>query len=173
MLGLFLMFTAVPAAELYFLIQAGKSIGVINTIYIVLLTGVVGAYFAKQEGRAVLNSLNSKMQKGEVPTTKIMEGVLILVGGVLLVTPGFFTDFVGLCFVFPLTRKLIVLIFKERIKRKIAKGNFQFHTNINNQGFGSQGGFPGNQDGFSNNPFEEALSSDRIADAKDVTPKKE
>jgi len=113
MFRLFLLFTIVPATELWLLFQVGNRIGILETIWLILITGVVGAGMAKREGVKVIHDLKASMHKGQPPGTKIIEGILVLVGGLLLITPGILTDLFGFSLIFPFTRtRLAPLIHK-------------------------------------------------------------
>jgi UPF0716 protein FxsA len=107
MLRLFLLFTLVPSLELFLLLQIGVAVGPTLTFAIVVLTGVVGSWLARREGWNLLGELSADLQKGIPPATRLAEGVLVLIGGVLLVTPGVLTDFLGFSLMIPFTRKLI------------------------------------------------------------------
>ena len=89
---LFLLFTVVPALEFYLLIQVGQVLGAGATVTLILLTGLLGAAMARSQGVAVLQRLQSEAAKGFPSGDRIVEALLILVGGVLLVTPGILTD---------------------------------------------------------------------------------
>jgi UPF0716 protein FxsA len=102
---LLLLFTVVPAAELFLLLQIGSAIGPTPTFLLLLLTGVVGAWLAKREGLAVLARLGEELQRGLPPGERVMEGALVVVGGLLLVTPGVLTDLAGVLLIFPPTRR--------------------------------------------------------------------
>ena len=102
MLGrLFLLFTLVPLAELYLLIAIGGQVGVAPTIGLVALTGILGAWLAKREGRKALASYQEALTQGRMPEDGIVSGLLILVGGVLLIAPGILTDVTGLALMIP------------------------------------------------------------------------
>src|SRR3989338_4621809 len=101
---LFLLFTIVPALELIVIIRVGAQIGAINTLILLILIGVTGAYMARLQGFQVLNSIQRDLEKGILPTEDMLDGFIILCGGILLLTPGFLTDVVGLLFLFPFSR---------------------------------------------------------------------
>ena len=92
LLKLFLLFTLVPITELYLLVQVGEKIGTLNTIIIVILTGMIGASFAKAQGGMVLSKIKTDLAQGIMPGKDLVEGGLILAGGILLITPGIITD---------------------------------------------------------------------------------
>jgi UPF0716 protein FxsA len=107
MLKLLLLFTVVPALELYLLLQIGERIGALETIYLIIVTGIVGAAMAKREGISVIQQIQEGAVNGVPPANKLVEGLMVLVGGILLITPGVVTDAIGLSFIFPLTRRLL------------------------------------------------------------------
>lgn len=119
---LFLLFTLVPLIELYLLLVVGGWIGFWPTVAIVALTGVVGAWLAKQEGLRVLRQWQQSLSEGRMPEEGVLGGVLLLVGGVLLVTPGVLTDVVGLSLLVPFTRRLVALWLRPWIERRIERG---------------------------------------------------
>lgn len=105
MLKLFLLFTLVPAIELYLLLQIGALLGPTYTFVLIVVTGSVGAWLAKREGLGVLQTLSTELRKGIPPGARLMEGALVVVGGVLLITPGVFTDLAGFMLIAPPTRR--------------------------------------------------------------------
>lgn len=104
---LLLLFTLVPAAEIFLLLQIGSAIGPLQTFVLLLVTGVVGAALAKREGLHVLRQLSEEMRRGLPPGVRLVEGGLVVVGGLLLVTPGVLTDVAGVLFIFPPSRRWI------------------------------------------------------------------
>ena len=104
-LKLFLLFTIIPSFELWLLIKVGNALGVFETIMLIIITGAIGASLARRQGSAVLLELKAALQSGQSPGLKITEGVLVLGGGLLLVTPGIFTDLVGFTCMIPLFRQ--------------------------------------------------------------------
>ncbi|MEQ1505088.1 MAG: FxsA family protein, partial [Myxococcota bacterium] len=102
---LVLLFTVVPALELYLLLQIGSWIGPTPTFLMLLVTGVAGAWLAKREGFALLGQLSAELQRGLPPGDRVVEGVLVLVGGLLLITPGVLTDVAGVLLIVRPTRR--------------------------------------------------------------------
>lgn len=98
----------VPLLEIYLLIQIGGLIGALPTILLVVLTAVLGAALLRQQGLATLNRFRANLERGELPALEILEGVALLVGGALLLTPGFFTDVIGFLCLLPASRRAIV-----------------------------------------------------------------
>ena len=115
----------IPVIEIYLFIKIGSQIGAFKTIFLIFVTAIVGIYYAKHEGLNTLRSGISNMVKNQIPAYELISGAAIAVGAILLIIPGFATDFVGLIMIFPLTRKLIFgKITKNVHKRKNQKNNF-------------------------------------------------
>ncbi len=114
-LRLLLLFTLVPMAELAFLIWIGGRIGVFPTLLIVAGTGVVGITAAKLQGFLVLNRIKQKFAHQELPTTNMLEGILILVGGAMLLTPGLLTDITGFLFILPFSRPMAARLVEKYV----------------------------------------------------------
>ena len=121
MLGrLFLLFTLVPVVELWLLISLGQVIGAPLTVGLVLITGAVGAWLAKKEGGRVLREWQGAVQRGELPREGLTASLLVLIGGVLLVTPGVLSDIAGLMLLLvPATRRRLADMIAERVQRRI------------------------------------------------------
>ena len=92
---LLILMTVVPALELYLLIEIGTLLGAAETVLLIVLTGVVGAALAKREGIGVLRQLQADTLRGIPPADRMVEGVMVLIGGILLMTPGVLTDLTG------------------------------------------------------------------------------
>lgn len=105
--GLGLLIIIVPIVELWVIVVVGSRIGILNTLALLILVSIAGAILLKREGIATWRKLQATMARGQVPTDEVTDGALILLGGALLLTPGFVTDIVGLLFVFPGTRAAI------------------------------------------------------------------
>ncbi len=121
---LLLLFTVIPLVELFLLMKVSAVLGLSGTIGLVLLTGVVGAALARREGLALLVRLQKEMEAGFPTGNRVVEGLLILLGGVLLITPGVLTDFVGLVLVFPWTRRALAPRLKDTLlSRAQVSGN--------------------------------------------------
>ena len=119
---LLLIFTIIPVIELAVLIKIGGIIGTLNTIMIILITGVMGAILAKAQGLLVMQRMRENLMAGIMPTEELFNGAMVLVGGALLLTPGFVTDLLGLFFLIPQTRSLIKQYLKRWIQHKIDSG---------------------------------------------------
>ena len=92
---IFLLFIFIPIIEIAIFITVGSNIGILNTIAIILLTAVIGIYFVRRQGLTLLFNAQRNMTQGIMPTEEIKGGVFLLISGLLLITPGFFTDCVG------------------------------------------------------------------------------
>ncbi|MBM7605653.1 UPF0716 protein FxsA [Metabacillus crassostreae] len=118
---LMLLIIIIPAIEIGVLILSGRTIGAIATVLLIILTGVIGAWLAKQQGVETLRNAQQQMQYGQVPGVAIIDGLCILVGGLLLLTPGFITDTVGFLLLIPITRNKIKPLILTMIKKMIDK----------------------------------------------------
>ncbi|MEE3234354.1 MAG: FxsA family protein [Candidatus Latescibacterota bacterium] len=118
---LFVIFSVVPIIELALLIEIGNYIGSSLTITIIITTGLAGAVLARSQGLFVLKQLQLSIQNLQSPADPIIEGVLVLMGGLLLITPGILTDIIGFFTLFPFSRQLLRNIFKEIILKRMNK----------------------------------------------------
>ena len=116
---LILLFTLVPLIELTLLIKLGRQIGLESTLAIVILTGITGAYLAKYEGFRVLTRIRQDLSEGRIPAEGLIDGVIILAGGLLLLTPGLITDAIGFIALIPVTRHYLKQYLKRKFKQKI------------------------------------------------------
>ncbi|NJB67624.1 UPF0716 protein FxsA [Desulfobaculum xiamenense] len=112
---LFAAFAVIPLVEIYLLMKVGSWLGAETTIAIVLLTGFVGAWLARQQGTSVLMRIREDMSRGIPPTGQLVDAMLILVAGVMLLTPGFATDIAGMLLLVPPVRAQL----KEALRRKL------------------------------------------------------
>ncbi len=117
-LRLLLLFTIVPLTELYLLVKLGTVVGVAPTVGLVILTGVLGAWLARVQGLGVLRRLGKDLDQGRMPTEALLDGLLILVAGAVLLTPGLLTDAMGFFLLVPqgrtVVRKILVARFAAR-----------------------------------------------------------
>ena len=125
---LFLLFTVVPLIELYLLIAIGRLLGPAPTIALVLLTGALGAWFARLEGARVIRRWQEAMARQQLPKDGVIDGLLIFLGGVLLITPGILTDIAGLSMVVPPTRRVIAGAVRRWVEHQIATGRVQVYA---------------------------------------------
>ena len=122
---LLLTIILVPIIEIYLFIKIGGEIGAFNTISLIFITAIVGIFYARYEGLNTLKSGFTHLVKNEVPAYEIISGAVLAFAALLLIIPGFATDFIGFLFIFPLTRKLIFgKILKKFEKKKSKKNHF-------------------------------------------------
>lgn len=114
----------VPALEIWVLILSGKAFGVLTTILLIILTGVLGAWLAKHQGMEALRQAQERMRYGEMPGDVIIDGLCILVGGVVLLTPGFITDAIGFFLLVPTTRKFVKPMIINTLRKVMNRGQF-------------------------------------------------
>ncbi|WP_448547981.1 FxsA family protein [Thalassotalea fusca] len=125
---LFVLFVIVPIIEIFVLMQVGAVLGAWPTIAIVIATAWLGAKHVRQQGLATMQSVQNKMAVGEMPSEDIVTGLLLLVAGVLLVTPGFVTDFFGLSLLVPSVRKGLIASVQQHLSTSATQsGSVFFH----------------------------------------------
>ena len=115
---LVLAFIIVPFVELYVIIQVSHVFGVVSTLLILLLVSIAGAWLVKREGLGVLRRVQMRVNNGEVPGREITDGLLILLAGALLLTPGFITDAIGVLLLLPPVRAGMRIIVTQRLTRR-------------------------------------------------------
>ena len=109
-----ILILGIPLIEIYLFIKVGSQIGALNTILLILVTAVVGIWYARYEGFNTLRSGISQLIKNELPLYEIISGAAIAVAALLLILPGFATDIVGVLLVFPFTRKIILSKYSKK-----------------------------------------------------------
>lgn len=124
---LFVLFIIIPIIEITVIMQVGALLGVWPTIAIVILSAWLGAKYVRQQGLATLQSVQTRMAQGEMPSEEIVTGLMLLVAGVLLVTPGFVTDIFGLSLLVPAVRTAIALQVQKHIKVNQLGAGAAFH----------------------------------------------
>lgn len=120
---LLVIFILVPVFELYILIEAGRIIGIGATLGLIIMTGIAGAWLARNQGVGILRRIQEHTSRGEMPASTLIDGALILVGGLLLLTPGFFTDALGFSLLVPLTRELWRSGLQRWLEDQVRKGS--------------------------------------------------
>ena len=123
---LILLLTVTPLIELAILIKLGMYLGVVNTLLIVVLTGVFGAILARSQGLITLSKIQRELQAGVIPSGELLNGVLILAGGLLLLTPGLITDGIGFALLIPLTRNGVRRWLENSIRKRIEADRIYF-----------------------------------------------
>lgn len=131
--ALFLIFIIVPIVEISILIQVGEQLGVLTTVALVILTAAIGASLVRSQGLQTLMAAQQKIQQGQQPAQEVVEGVMLAIAGVLLVTPGFATDILGLLVLTPITRRPIANYLLSKLIVKGMSGGQPFDS-----GFGQQ-----------------------------------
>lgn len=124
---LVLLFTVLPFLELAILLKIGEYIGFKYTFLIIIITGFIGAYLAKKEGRHIITRIKFDMSQGRMPADKLLEGLCVLLGGAFLLAPGLITDILGFFLVLPITRIPFINIIKNKFRKMIAEGNIWFY----------------------------------------------
>ena len=120
---LLIIFVFVPVMELYILIETGRMIGIGATVGLIMLTGVAGAWLARSQGLEILRRIQQETANGQMPAQTLIDGALILVGGLLLLTPGFFTDALGFSFLVPITRELWRKGLSAWLEKQVRQGS--------------------------------------------------
>ena len=113
----------IPILEIYLFIKIGSQIGAFNTILLIFITAIIGIYYAKYESLNTIRSGFVQIVKNEVPAYEIISGAAIAFAAILLIFPGFATDFLGFLLIFPITRKLIFGNLSKKFKKKETKNN--------------------------------------------------
>lgn len=122
LLRLFLLFVGLPLVELAILVQLGKWVGLLPTIGLVVLTGAAGAALARRQGFRAWHAIQGELRQGRMPVGELMDGLLVLIGGIVLLTPGLITDILGLLLLLPPTRRAFKAYLRRRFERMIRSG---------------------------------------------------
>ena len=122
LLALIAIFIVVPLAELYVILKVGDAIGAVWTVVILAADSVLGSLLLRTQGRAVWRRFNEAMGLGRVPHREVVDGVLVIFGGALLITPGFLTDVVGLLLLLPPSRAVFRRFVVSRLGQRMAVG---------------------------------------------------
>jgi len=112
-------FIAVPILEIYVIIQVGQVIGAPWTIVLLIADSIFGAWLIRHEGRRAWLALNTALESGRMPATELADGALILVGGTLMLSPGFVTDIFGILLILPFTRPVARRVLTRLVSRRI------------------------------------------------------
>ena len=121
-----LLIILIPLMEIYLFIKIGSQIGAFNTISLILLTALLGVWYARYEGFNTLKSGISQIMKNEVPLYEIVSGAALAIAALMLILPGFATDLMGLLLIFPLSRKLILGKFANKYSKKSKRDNNEY-----------------------------------------------
>ena len=120
-LFLFVIFIGIPILEIYVIIQVGQVIGALPTLVLLVVESLIGAWLVKREGRRAWEALNETIQTGQMPGRQLADAALVLVGGTLLLTPGFVTDIFGFFFVLPFTRPIARRLMTAVVARRAVR----------------------------------------------------
>ena len=118
MLKLILAFTIIPIVEIYLLIEIGSIFGVLTAITLVILTGSLGAFMARMQGLQTLFRIQGSLREGRMPSRELLDALLIVIAGLVLLTPGFLTDSAGFLLLIPTTRNSITSWLQRQIEHK-------------------------------------------------------
>lgn len=122
---LLLLFTLVPIAELFLLLRIGSYAGFWPTLALVIATGFVGAWLARSEGRRVMKGWGDSLARGQVPEQGLLDGLLVLIAGVLLLTPGVLTDVFAMFLLVPFTRAIVRKRIRAWVEKRITDGSIR------------------------------------------------
>ncbi len=128
----------IAICEIFLIIKVGGAIGFWATVGIVVLTGMTGVWLLRLQGFSLINQVQQKLNRGEMPASEMMEGVALLMGGVMLITPGFITDILGLLLILPLSRKVLIGFVQKRLA---ASSHIQTTTFFQQGNFGAGTGY--------------------------------
>ncbi len=137
LLVLFLIFVVTPIVELAVIIQVAGSTGVMNTIGLLVLVSLVGAWLVRREGLGILRRAQAELAKGRMPGRELVDGLLVLLAGALMLTPGFVTDAVGLALLLPPVRAVLRLVATRRLSRSVDAGRTRWTFGMRSE----RGGF--------------------------------
>ncbi len=135
---LLLLFIVVPAIELALLLEVGSHLGTLPTLGLIAVTGVVGASLARRQGLAVVGRAQDQMARGELPAGSLADGVMILIAGALLITPGILTDAFGFLLLVPVFRDVVKNVSMNRLRKAIDEN--RVHVDVAGMGFPSESG---------------------------------
>ncbi|WP_429885453.1 FxsA family protein [Geoalkalibacter halelectricus] len=123
---LLFLFTIIPVVEIYVILQVGRQLGVAPTVALIILTGIAGAYLARTQGFEIIARIQRDTAQGQLPAESLLDGALVLAGGLLLLTPGFCTDLIGFVLLIPLSRDSLKRFLRQWLQKQIEHG----HINV-------------------------------------------
>ena len=124
---LLFLFITVPILEIYILLEVGNTIGLGATILLVFATGIAGAHLAKSQGLSLMLKIQEEMAAGRMPAEEMIDGAMVLSGGLLLLTPGFCTDLSGFLLLAPFSRTILKVWLKKLIGSMVSKGEIRIY----------------------------------------------
>mgnify|MGYP001174833380 FL=1 len=122
---LLLLIICIPIVEIYLFIKIGNNIGAFNTISLILITAIIGVWYAKHEGFNTLRSGMSQLMRNEIPIYEIISGAALAFAALLLILPGFATDFLGFLLIFPITRRIILKKYNTKKSKNFIEGEYE------------------------------------------------
>ena len=120
-----ILILGIPLIEIYLFIKIGSQIGALNTVLLILITAIVGIWYARYEGFNTLRSGMSQLVRNEVPLYEMISGAAIAFAALLLILPGFATDIIGILLIFPVTRKIILSKYSKKYSSKKKSKNVE------------------------------------------------
>ena len=173
---LLLALLCVPLLELYVIIQVAGGMGTGQTILLLILVSVVGAWMVRRSGLGVLNQIRNRLGRGELPAAELVDGLLILFAGALMLTPGFITDAVGLLLLFLPTRVLVRSLLMRHFAKRVAVGGWSAGPGTGGGfGFGYRSGgtgWGGGSGGFDAST-QDVRDVNEVREIRDVRPGRE
>ncbi|MCY3807706.1 MAG: FxsA family protein [bacterium] len=136
---LLLALLGIPVAEIFFIIRVTRDLGIPETIGLLVAVSIAGAWLVRRSGLGVLRQIQERLARGEIPAKELVDGLLILVGGLLMLTPGFLTDAVGLLLLIPPTRLALRALLIRRYSKRLRVAGWTAGPGV----FGGFGGFGG------------------------------
>ena len=127
---LLIIFIILPIIEISIFIQVGGFVGTFNTILIIFLTAAVGVYFVRQQGLRTFQKIAVELQNQQIPVQGMFDGLVILIAGILLVTPGFLTDIIGFLGLIPQTRVFLLRIIKNLFLQRYSNAHKQYKKDM-------------------------------------------
>lgn len=124
---LLLVFIVIPLIELYIILKVGNAVGFTNTLFSIILLGIIGAYLAKKQGLMVVNKVQQQLSQGLIPGNELLDGLIILAAALLLITPGLLTDLVGILLLVPFFRSKIRKYLKKLLRKWLESGHVMFN----------------------------------------------
>lgn len=162
--ALILLFIVLPIAELYVIIKVGEAIGILPTLALLVLDSFLGVALVRSQGRAVWARFNRALAAGRMPAREIFDGAMVILGGALLLTPGFITDVAGFLLLLPPTRALFRAAVARMARRRVA---FTFRAYAT-RGWGPQGGGNGYSRGFDPRDFDIEGTAREVSDPAEL-----
>lgn len=123
---LLVLFILIPLVELFLLIEIGRQIGTLSTLAIIVCTGVLGAFLARRQGLSVLFQIQNELANGRLPASQLVDGIIILLAGAVLLTPGVLTDALGFLCLIPATRRVIKKMLLQWLKKAVQDGRIHY-----------------------------------------------